>query len=158
MGLIGLWHGANWTFIVFGVFQAVMISIERITIKIGKRKISLIAYITNVPRALMLWYSFTLVTISCIFFRSDTIETSFLILTRIFSFRPSDNFSLVIGWKVLVIPLLVIVEAITRNKAYPLIDLEKYLSRPLRWILYYSIILILIRYTGPKEQFIYFQF
>lgn len=158
MGLIGLWHGANWTFIVFGIFQAVMISIERIPIKIGKRKVSLITYITNVPRALMLWYSFTLVLISCIFFRSDTIETSFIILKRIFSFMPSDNFSLVIGWKVIVIPILVVIEAFTMNKAYPLINLNKYLNRPLRWVLYYSIILILIRYAGPKEQFIYFQF
>jgi hypothetical protein len=135
-----------------------MISIERIPIRIGNRKVSLIAYITGVPRALMLWYSFSLIVLSCIFFRSDTIETAFMIIKRIFTFIPSDNFSLIIGWKVMVVPLLILIEAITMTKTHPFINLDKYISKPVRWIVYYSIILILIRYAGPKEQFIYFQF
>lgn len=156
MTLIGLWHGANWTFITFGVFQAITISIERIPI--GKRKLSLITYLTKIPLVLTVIYSFTLIMTSCIFFRSDTIETSFLIIKRIVSFIPSDNFSFVIGWKIVIIPLLIITEVFTRTKPYPLINLEKYFSKPIRWIIYYSIIFLLIRYAGPKEQFIYFQF
>ena len=46
MGLIGLWHGPNWTFIVFGLFQALTISIERIPVKINGKVININYYLT----------------------------------------------------------------------------------------------------------------
>lgn len=158
MTLIGLWHGANWTFIVFGVLQAIAISVERIPIPFGKKKTTLISYISNAPRVLTSLYIFVLIVISSVFFRSETIESSFTVLNRIFSFIPDANFSFIIGLKVLVIPLLIMFELFNSQKAFPLLNLEKHLSKPIRWILYYTIILLLIRYAGPKEQFIYFQF
>jgi len=158
MSLIGIWHGANWTFLVFGLIQAITIAIERFPVKSGSKQVSLIYYLTKLPLPLTIIYSFIIIMTSCIFFRSDSIETSFLIIKRIVAFIPSVNFSFVIGWKILVIPILIIAEVSTRFKSFPLINLEKYMSKPLRWILYYSLIIILIRYAGPKEQFIYFQF
>ncbi|RMA59008.1 MBOAT family O-acyltransferase [Ulvibacter antarcticus] len=158
MTLIGLWHGANWTFVAFGVFQAVTISIERIPIRYGNRQFSLITYLSKIPLSLTIIYSFTLIMTSCIFFRSDSIGTAIAIIKRILSFIPSENFSFVIGMKILIIPILIITEVSTRFKAYPLEGLEKKIARPLRWLLYYTIIFALIRYAGPKEQFIYFQF
>ncbi len=158
MTLIGLWHGANWTFIAFGLVQAIVIAFERISFKRNSKVQNIGSYLLKAPRILSATYMFLLITISSVFFRSESIQSSFMILKRIFSFVPSENFSFVIGWKILVVPILIFVEILTFNKPYPLINLEKYLSKPVRWILYYSIILLLIRYAGPKEQFIYFQF
>lgn len=158
MTLIGLWHGANWTFIVFGIFQAITISIERIPFKINGKKATLITYLTKIPFPLSLIYSFTLIMMSCIFFRAESIEMAFSIMKRIVSFIPTTNFSFIIGWKILVIPVLMFAEIFTRSKPYPFIELEKQLSRPLRWVLYYTLIFIIFRYAGPQEEFIYFQF
>lgn len=158
MTLIGLWHGANWTFIAFGAFQATTISIERIPFKINGKKATLISYLTKIPLPLTMIYSFGLITTSCIFFRAETIDDAFTVIGRIWSFIPSENFNLLIGWKVMVIPILVLAEVFTRFKPYPLIELEKYVSRPIRWALYYALIFIIFRYAGPQEEFIYFQF
>ena len=158
MGLIGLWHGANWTFIVFGIYQAVAISIERIPFKIKGKSVSINYYLSRMPLAFAVIYSFILITTSCIFFRAETLESSFYIIKKIVSFVPSENFSLVIGLKSLVIPFLVILEYFSRNKNHPFEFFEKKFSTRIRWLVYYIFIFILIRYAGPTEQFIYFQF
>ena len=158
MGLIGFWHGANWTFIVFGIYQAVTISIERIPFKINGKKVSLNYYLTRMPIVFAISYSFIIITTSCIFFRAETLESSLYIIKKIISIVPSERFSLIIGIKVLVIPILIFIEYITRYKNHPLEGFEKSFNKPLRWAVYYLFIFIIIRYSGPVEQFIYFQF
>jgi alginate O-acetyltransferase complex protein AlgI len=158
MTLIGLWHGANWTFIIFGSLQAVTLSIERIPFKINGKKVTFINYLTKVPLPLTVIYVFIHFTTSIIFFRAETIEDALTVIGRIWSFIPSENFDFLIDWKVMVIPILVLTEVYTRFKPYPLIELEKYISRPIRWALYYALIFIIVRYAGPQEEFVYFQF
>lgn len=157
MTLIGFWHGANWTFIAFGLVQAIIIAFESVPLSRSSKR-TLGSYLNKAPKLISTFYIFLLITISSVFFRANSVESAFTILKQIFSFVPSEGFSLVIGWKVIVIPILIFTEVMTRKKAFPMLNLEKHLSRPIRWILYYSIILLLIRYAGPKEQFIYFQF
>ncbi len=158
MGLIGLWHGANWTFIVFGLYQAVTISIERIPIKINGKSISLNYYLTRMPLAFATVYSFILITTSCIFFRAETLESSFYIIKKIVSFVPDEHFSLVISERLLFVPMLVLLEYFSRTKNHPFEFFEKKYSKPVRWLVYYAFIFIIFRYVGPKEEFIYFQF
>ncbi|MFK5983573.1 MAG: MBOAT family O-acyltransferase [Flavobacteriaceae bacterium] len=158
MGLIGLWHGANWTFIFFGILQAVMISIERIPFKIKGTTKSINYYLNKMPLGFAAIYSFILITSSSIFFRSESLESSIYIFKKIVSFVPSEHFSTIIGVKVLVIPVLIILEYFTRTKNHPFEGLEKTFKKPLRWVIYYIFIIAIIRYAGPAEQFIYFQF
>lgn len=158
MTLIGFWHGAKWTFVAFGLFQAIIISIERIPLRIRKRNVSLIAYLTKLPLGLTIIYSFTIIMTSCIFFRSEDLSMAFTIIKRIASGIPSDPFQFIIGWRVLVVPLLIVLEVFTRVKKYPFEYLEKTFPRPVRWIIYYIFIFLIFRYAGPKEEFIYFQF
>ncbi len=158
MGLIGLWHGANWTFIVFGLFQALMISLERIPISVKGRSRNFLYYLSKMPLGLTIVYSFTLILISCIFFRSESLTMAGTILRRIVSFLPSDNFSFEIGWRIFFLPLLIVIEYITRTKEHPFKHFEKKFSRPTRWVIYYIFIFIIFRYAGPTEAFIYFQF
>ncbi len=158
MGLIGLWHGANWTFIMFGIFQAITISIERLPIALKGRKVSINYYLYRMPLLFAIFYGFVLITISCVFFRSDNLESSFYIIKKIVSFVPSEGFSLIIGFKILVIPILILLEYFTRTKNHPFEGLENKFKKPARWAIYYIFILIIIRYAGPAEQFIYFQF
>ena len=92
------------------------------------------------------------------FFRSENLETAFYIIKKMMSFVPNDNFSLIIGFKIIIIPLLIFLESYTRNKNHPFENLESTFKKPIRWAIYYIFILTIIRYAGPAEQFIYFQF
>ena len=158
MTLIGLWHGANWTFVFFGAFQAVTISIERIPVTVKGKVYNINYFLTKMPLPITIVYSFTLILISCIFFRAENFNMALDIINRIVSFIPSTNFSLEIGLRVLFIPLLIVMEILTRSKNHPFEFLEKKYSRPIRWIIYYIFVFLIIRYAGPKEEFIYFQF
>lgn len=158
MMLIGLWHGANWTFVIFGLIQAVFIALERIRITKGDKTYSLAIALNNAPFLVNFIYTSSIIIGAGIFFRSPDVATALTILKRIVSFIPSETFTLVIGFKILVIPILMLAEIFTRYKPFPLIQLQKHFNKPLRWAIYYILIIMIIRYAGPKEQFIYFQF
>ncbi|MEP2937397.1 MAG: MBOAT family O-acyltransferase [Gilvibacter sp.] len=158
MGLIGLWHGANWTFIVFGLFQAIMITIERLPIKVKNSTVNLNYYLVRMPLLFAVFYSFTLILTSCVFFRAESMTMAWSILERIVTLVPSDNFSLEIGNRVWFVILLVAIEFFTRTKKHPFVGVFTKFKRPLRWALYYLFIFFIFRYAGPKEEFIYFQF
>ncbi len=158
MILIGLWHGANWTFVIFGLFQAVFIALERIKWVRKGKTYSLHKGLNKAPIIINILYIAPLIIGAGIIFRSRDIDHAIQIYERIFSFTASPNFSLVIGFKICVVFILIAAEILTRFKNYPLLELEKYINRPMRWVIYYALIFIIFRYAGPKEQFIYFQF
>ena len=108
----GLWHGANWTFIIWGVLHGGFQIVEKVLIgdklkyelKEGKHTFSLV-------RGLRIVFTFTLVSFAWIFFRMPSIESAADIISKIFfefgkfSLGPLDPISIVgIG---LSLPLLI---------------------------------------------------
>lgn len=157
MGLIGLWHGADWTFIIFGVFQGLLIILERTPLT--KDRKSSLFHRSSIPRLILPIFSFIFITASSILFRSQNIEEVGIVLKRIFSFIPSENIGPLLNKQFLVFLVIMIAcEIATRYKSFPLTQLDKYINRPTRWIIYYIFIFLIFRYAGPKESFIYFQF
>lgn len=71
--LSGLWHGANWTFVVWGLMHGLLMVIERV---IGKR--------TEKVRAVGWTFTFLFVNIAWVIFRADTLSEAFMFLNRIF--------------------------------------------------------------------------
>lgn len=156
MTLIGFWHGATWTFILFGLFNGLILVLERI--RLGKKKMNIVKLTLKAPRLITSIYVISILTITSILFRSISIEKLWTIIGSLMNFTGEVPFSFIIGAKILVIPLIMIVEFFTRFKIHPFFELQNHLSKPLRWVLYYLLIFLIIRYAGPKEQFIYFQF
>lgn len=68
------------------------------------------------------------------------------------------SISSLIAWKLLYLVALILAEIVTVHKAYPLEKLQLKIPKPARWVLYYVLIILIIRYAEPKEAFIYFQF
>lgn len=155
--LIGLWHGANWTFIFFGLFHGIFMIVYRYISLPTKKKFKLKWHFFFID-SLFILFCFFLLVISSAFFRASDIETSFFILKRLFSFIPDPNFETIIGLKSLFIIPLIIIEFFTKNLKYPLEALENRTSRIFRWSIYYLLIFMILRYGGPQESFIYFQF
>lgn len=73
--LTGLWHGANWTFVVWGMIQGVFICLERMGLeRILKRIPNLFRYV----------YVLVIFTTSMVFFRSETMSDAFRIIKSLF--------------------------------------------------------------------------
>lgn len=77
----GLWHGASWTFIVWGLFHGLFIIIERIGLKKVLVKNRIVSH----------FYLLLIITISWVFFRSDNLSYAYNYLTSMFSFNSSVN-------------------------------------------------------------------
>nr|WP_159039922.1 MBOAT family O-acyltransferase [Christiangramia fulva] len=157
-GLIGLWHGAEWTFIIFGLIHAFymigyQIYYKNFKVKTGKNKMWM-----NLKHLFSITISFSLLILSIVFFRAPNTDIAFTFLGRIFSFIPDNDFESIIKLNVLFLFLMLILEFFTRSKEYPFIKMEEKIPAFLRWTIYYVFIFFIIRYGGPKESFIYFQF
>ena len=79
--LTGIWHGANWTFIVWGLFFGILISIEKV-LKIP----SWIKQRKLLPRTLYRIFTILMVIWGWVLFRSNTIEEALLYLKTMFGF------------------------------------------------------------------------
>lgn len=74
----GLWHGADWTFIVWGLYHGLFLVIERA----GFSKL-----LEKVPAVIRVAYSFLVVAIGWLFFRADTIPQAISMLKALFAFN-----------------------------------------------------------------------
>lgn len=80
--ITGLWHGANWTFIIWGLVHGFFIIIERI----GFEKV-----LEKLPKVIAHIYLLFTVSISWVFFRSDSISDALNYLNAMFSFNVETN-------------------------------------------------------------------
>lgn len=157
--LVGLWHGANWTFVFFGMLSAVVLVLERIPVfGGGAHKKTLQQKLQSVPHVFSMIYVFVIFTLLALLFRANDMSQVLVFLKRIFSFTLDGAFTTLIGYKLFYLVFILIAEIATRHYDFPLQKLELKFPRLVRWVVYYTLILFIIRYAEPKEAFIYFQF
>ena len=157
----GFWHGANWTFIVWGGLHALFF-LPLLLFQKNRKNLAVVAenrFLPSVKDAMAIAITFGLTTLAWIFFRSETIGQAMDILGSIFS-KGIHEAPTVFPVKVLVyIVLFMSIEWLGRRKQYAIEDLS-FLSKPLRWVFYLGLI-ITIYFLGRFSQeieFIYFQF
>ncbi len=83
----GIWHGANWTFIIWGLLNAVYIIVGKYTAP-ERHFIATSIGLTRIPLVhtiLQTLATFTLTLIAWIFFRSSSVTEAWTILTKIIS-------------------------------------------------------------------------
>ncbi|MCH3883188.1 MBOAT family O-acyltransferase [Tenacibaculum aquimarinum] len=156
----GFWHGANWTFIVWGALNAFyflpifLTNNNRNNIEIvaqGKKLPSLKEFISIV-------LTFGLTVFAWIFFRANNIEHALNYIKGIFS---NSLFSIpeIAPINIIIILLIfVIAEWLGRNRQYAIEEVKTKFKRPLRYTIYYAIIIAIFWLGGKEQQFIYFQF
>jgi alginate O-acetyltransferase complex protein AlgI len=92
--LSGLWHGANWTFVIWGLLHGLIILIESFSSRLRRSRLRRSAFSRPVlaasnphppSRLPGILYSFSLVTLLWIFFRSPDLHGAMVFLNRIFS-------------------------------------------------------------------------
>lgn len=163
--LMGLWHGASWTFIVFGLFHGIFLVLETVTEKLRTRTYDAVG-ISNKPRIKNIlgnFFTMLLVVISLYFFRANHISDSFMMLRNSLDFTGTaedlhyllKNNELIFG--ILMIFILLWVEHLNAKKDI----LALIASKPLviRWSIYSGFLFfILIFGVFHQTKFIYFQF
>lgn len=80
----GIWHGANWTFIVWGLLHGVYMVISSLYAPLRKKIYSRLKLTkSRLAAAWQVFLTFSLVTFAWIFFRADTLQNGWYIVTRI---------------------------------------------------------------------------
>lgn len=161
----GFWHGANWTFIFWGLLNAVYFLPLQLT-NLNRKNISYVAedaFFPSIRQTIGMLTTFGLTTFAWIFFRSKSLEDAAYYVNRIFS---SSLFSVPyflgieqINSLLILIGVFVFIEWIGRKNEYAIEKIGLKLSRRLRWTFYITIVTIIF-YLGAFEEasFIYFQF
>jgi alginate O-acetyltransferase complex protein AlgI len=175
--LSGLWHGADWKYIVFGGLNGVYIVVSLLTKKIRAGFVRLL-YLDRAPRLhkfLQIGTTYSLFCISLIFFRANSAQEGWYALTKIFTdFIPSlQHASVQSLWQLfsfenglskvdLLIGLIAVGILESIQLAGSVRDLKIWLREQpvwLRWSVYYILILSIVGFGKfGAQQFIYFQF
>jgi alginate O-acetyltransferase complex protein AlgI len=162
--LTGLWHGANYTFIIWGMINGLFLIVYQIMKSPRKKFYKLIGINNKNHIAIMIETVFTLIviTIAWVFFRSLNVHEAFLYLKRIFSISlfsvprfPNREAGLI---NLIMASVFFFIEWLGRGHQHPFAELETRLIRPLRWASYYGILLIIFFFAGKHHIFIYSQF
>ncbi len=157
----GFWHGANWTFIVWGLFHAILF-IPLILSGKNRKYTNAVAegkLLPSLKEFFQMGITFLLVVIGWIFFRAPSVEFAFayihgMLSTSIFTIPLLLNIKLLFPF----ILVLFLAEWFQRTREHALCfdNVVKY--QVVRWIIYMLLILIIINFGGKQETFIYFQF
>ena len=160
----GFWHGANWTFIVWGGLNALYF-IPLLLLKRNRNNLGIIAEDSFWPRIrdlMGMLLTFGLTVLAWVFFRAETIADAFIYLSGIFSnsLFTVPEIGIFKGLQMLLYLLLFfnIIEWFGRKGEFAFEAIE---NRPklIRWSSYIFVVFLIGMYMQTKETpFIYFQF
>lgn len=161
-GISGLWHGANWTFIVWGLFHACLLVIyiiiginTKYEHEMGNKRL-----LPDISELFQMAITFFFAVIGWIIFRAeDMSQACHYICHMFYTLFDSPHISFEKSALYMAIMLL-FVEWIQRDKQHALQFPKNSLFslRPMRWAVYLFIIVLIACLRGHSQTFIYFQF
>ena len=162
--ICGIWHGANWTYVLFGFLHGcyfIPLIIKGVMNK--KSKINSDSLFPSLRETMNILKTFIIVMFTFIIFRSDTITETFEFYKIIFSKSLFSLPSMPLGmYNVFIILLYIIImfglEWKERNQNFALETLSINWGKKKRLIFYYLIILSVVYFSGSEQKFIYLQF
>ncbi len=159
----GFWHGANWTYVVWGGLNAIYF-LPLLLLKRNRKYTNDIAanrYLPSLREGFGILTTFILTTLAWVFFRAKSLEAAFDYLGGIFSTSllsiptlSGRNTDMVVLMLLLV--FFLVVEWIGRHKQFAISKLN--LNPIGRYFLYLFIATLIFVFQGEQQDFIYFQF
>lgn len=163
----GFWHGANWTFVFWGGLNAIYF-LPLLLRKKNRHHLDNVAegrILPSFKEFFQMLLTFSLAVFAWIFFRAESLDHAFLYLKRIalgglFEIPHVKHEEILIFPKMAIslIVIFVIFEWLGRRDEFALEKLFLRWSKPARWIVYILIGMMVLLFSGTKEDFIYFQF
>lgn len=147
----GLWHGANWTFVVWGALHGAYQIAERTLSEMLKIKL---------PKIVSIPLVFALTCLAWVFFRAATVQDAFHIVGTVFTHLGSSIHIGDIGilaFSVMGVLLLILIEIM--HEYYPNVTLLNHRLAPVRYATIVAMLVFIISLgVFDGSQFIYFQF
>jgi D-alanyl-lipoteichoic acid acyltransferase DltB (MBOAT superfamily) len=163
----GFWHGANWTFVVWGALHALFFLplLLRGTHREHITTTALRGWLPSPADSLRMAGTFLLVDFAWIFFRAPDLTTAleFIILIPTRMIANPGQFLLLAkdittSGPMPFVWVMLAVEWMQRHQQHGLASLERFMSPGWRWAAYYVLVCIVLIHTGRDHTFIYFQF
>ncbi len=169
----GLWHGANWTFVIWGFLHGIYLLMGRLT-QPWRDRWAAVIHLDRWPvarQALQIAITFVLVNIGWIFFRADNLEDANIIFSRLLSgWTPGTwgaNWEGIINlvtpqWDKFAVVAGAIVFLLSVHAAQSRVDIHRrFVQMPfaVRWASYYAILISIVLFGNfGQSPFLYFQF
>jgi len=160
----GFWHGANWTFIVWGVLNAIYF-LPLLLTNNNRNNLETVAQgklLPSLKEFSFMLLTFGLTVFAWIFFRSENIGHAISYISGMFSaslftrpeLLPYSRGILTICF----VCILTYIEWIGRSGTFALANIDAIKYKSLRWSFYLILIITIIIFQGSQQDFIYFQF
>ena len=158
----GFWHGANWTFIIWGGLNALYFLPLLLSGK-NRQNLGVTAegkILPSIKEIFQIGSTFILTVLAWIFFRAENISHALNYLKGIFDMSFFSKPQIFPTTILSLLTLFIFIEWLQREKNH---GLEIYgngllKNRYIRWIAYVCIIIVIFYFGGSQQEFIYFQF
>jgi alginate O-acetyltransferase complex protein AlgI len=153
MLLGGLWHGANWTFVIWGAWHGVVLAIERY----WKEKFGTLPF----PKPILIFKTMILVMIGWVFFRAHTVSEAMRMFKGLLGMNGNGTaeslFSASVGWQVTPDRLIVLFLGIVLVYLLPMI--KRHANGPIKYLLFPLFVWAVATLSAQSfTPFLYFQF
>jgi alginate O-acetyltransferase complex protein AlgI len=164
--LVGLWHGANWTFVVYGFLHGCYFIPLILGGKVNANKtIAKDRLLPSFREFTNVVGTFLLIMLTLIIFNAHSMTEAVDYYRHLFSgslfsapVLPEGMRSIKVILTLVFICMMFAIEWIGRQQTYAIATLGLKWYAPLRWTMYYLIIFLIFYFSGSEQQFIYFQF
>jgi alginate O-acetyltransferase complex protein AlgI len=151
--LCGLWHGANWTFLVWGIYHGLWLILERLS--------GIKSLYWFLPRPAQTFVTFVLVTVGWVFFRSATLADAGRLLAAMFTASQPQGGSLLLG-AIVYTPAHLVTMAICSVLVFQPVQALDWAKTVTWWKTVILVVLfclsLMTMFTQTFSPFLYFQF
>lgn len=155
----GFWHGANWTFIVWGGLNALYF-LPLLIAKKNRVNTDVVAQnklLPNFREIIQMAFTFFITIVAWVFFRADSVSHAFRYLLDMFNCSLFSK-PVILPYTVLfLVSVFLGIEWLGRHDQYALERID-FMKKPMRWSFYMLLIMLMFLFTGEEQAFIYFQF
>ncbi len=160
----GFWHGANYTFIIWGILNALYF-LPLLLLNKNRQHLEVVAkgnLFPSINEITAMLLTFIATVFAWIFFRAESVSDAIIYIKNIFSksfftrpaFLDEEKMLLALGF----IIMLLILEWLQRGTKHALEKFALNWPMPIRFAFYYCIAIIIFLFGGREQEFIYFQF
>lgn len=156
----GFWHGANWTFIVWGLLNALFI-MPSIIFNTNRNNLEIVAkgrVFPSIKELFSILLTFSLTVFAWIFFRAENMGAALRFIKGMLSASLFSVPAEMPKTLFLFLFLFILIEWQGRVNEYAIARLGDKWPRLLKWTFYYAMIVTIYSFSDAEQQFIYFQF
>lgn len=156
----GFWHGANWTFIIWGALNALYFLplLLRNMNRVHTNVVAQNSILPSIKEVFQMLFTFGLTVLAWVFFRAENVSMAFDYIARIADLslftmpqvRPTDLLTLIL--------IFILIEWSGRRNLYAIERLWFKYPKAIRLFIYYAIAMLIFLIGGKTQEFIYFQF